>query len=245
MFVCLLANACLLPCLFVYLVVCLVVFVFSLITLSYYFPGRFYSTSGFDYEEVDRYNLRIEATSGPSNEVASIPVSIKVKDSPDPPKFSKPSYAISIPENTGVGTTVSTSLVINDRDTSNDQFDCSLENVVSVKVIEHFRAVQSGSECKLVIKKKLDSYDTQEFKFDIQATDQNFRHMYARASVVVKVDDVNDHSPKFSKTSYWVSIPSSPSIGKDLIEFSAVDRDTGTNGEVRYELVTNQADSNR
>jgi len=222
-------------------------FIFShLIQLSHLLLGRFYSTTGFDYEEVDRYNLRIEAKSGSSSEVASVPVSIKVTDSPDPPQFSQSSYTVSVAESTGIGNTVpSTNFIINDRDTSSEQFDCSLENIESPKVIEHFRTVQSGGECRLVIKKKLDSYYTKEFKFDIQATDQNFRHMYARASVVVKVDDENDHSPVFSKTSYWVSVPSSPSTGSDLVELLAIDRDTGVNGEVRYELVTNQAGANR
>jgi hypothetical protein len=190
---------------------------------------------------VDRYNLRIEASSGSSKEVESTPVSIIITGEKDAPAFSKSTYSISVPEDTGVGTTIrSIMMSIIDSDTSSDQFDCSLEKITSPQTTEHFRIVQNQGACLLVLKKKLDSYVTQNFKFEVRATDRAFKHMYASANVDLTVKDTNDHKPEFSKTSYWVSVPSSTPSGRKLMDISAVDRDTGSNGDVIYELTRGQ-----
>ena len=191
----------------------------------------------FDYEDVDRYNLRIEASSGSSKEVESTPVSIIITGEPDVPQFSKSSYEIKIPEDTSVGTTIRSQMMsIIDSDTSADQFDCSMEKVTSLETIEHFGIVRSQGACLLVLKKKLDSYMTKSFKFEVRATDRVFKYMYAKADVTVTVQDVNDHTPEFSKKSYWISVPSSTPADRKLLELLAVDRDSGTNGDVIYEL---------
>ncbi|XP_078514538.1 protocadherin Fat 3 isoform X1 [Lissotriton helveticus] len=55
----------------------------------------------------------------------------------------------------------------------------------------------------------------------------------------VNVDDANDNRPNFLQESYSVSVLESSSIGAELIQVEARDKDLGLNGEVTYSILTN------
>ncbi|XP_069495463.1 protocadherin Fat 3 isoform X2 [Ambystoma mexicanum] len=53
------------------------------------------------------------------------------------------------------------------------------------------------------------------------------------------VEDANDNKPAFLQDSYSVSVIESSSIGTELIQVEARDKDLGVNGEVTYSMLTN------
>ena len=57
---------------------------------------------------------------------------------------------------------------------------------------------------------------------------------------LVKIEDVNDHSPEFDQTSYAVSVLPDESFGKVIVSVSATDMDDGTNGRIIYSLLDSQ-----
>ncbi|XP_029421607.1 protocadherin Fat 3 isoform X4 [Nannospalax galili] len=56
--------------------------------------------------------------------------------------------------------------------------------------------------------------------------------------LTVNVEDANDNSPVFLQDGYSVNILESSSIGTEIIQVEARDRDLGSNGEVTYSVLT-------
>ncbi|XP_029458166.1 protocadherin Fat 3 isoform X2 [Rhinatrema bivittatum] len=56
--------------------------------------------------------------------------------------------------------------------------------------------------------------------------------------LTINVDDANDNKPVFLQDSYSVNILESNSVGTELIQVEARDRDMGLNGEVTYSILT-------
>ena len=212
------------------------------------FSGKFGATSSFDYESVaaGKFNMDVRATTASSRQEAFANVEVTIQGTVDPPTFRNKEFQINVPEATPSGTTLSQGLAIEDQDTNTANFLCSLEDITSLDVIDAFKVVNNNGECKLVTQSKLDYSETPQFKFEVRATDQYFRNMYAAADVVVKVIDANNHKPEFEQNSYWVSVPSSTVKGSTVITLKAVDKDDGTNGKFVYQLISsNSGDSDR
>ncbi|KAI4552983.1 hypothetical protein MJT46_016277 [Ovis ammon polii x Ovis aries] len=56
--------------------------------------------------------------------------------------------------------------------------------------------------------------------------------------LTINVEDANDNSPIFIQDSYSVNILESSSIGTEIIQVEASDKDLGSNGEVTYSVLT-------
>ena len=56
--------------------------------------------------------------------------------------------------------------------------------------------------------------------------------------LTINVEDANDNSPIFLQDSYSVNILESSSIGTEIIQVEARDKDLGSNGEVTYSVLT-------
>nr|XP_033804886.1 protocadherin Fat 3 isoform X2 [Geotrypetes seraphini] len=56
--------------------------------------------------------------------------------------------------------------------------------------------------------------------------------------LTINVDDANDNKPVFLQESYSVSILESSSVGTEIIQVEARDKDLGLNGEIIYSLLT-------
>ena len=213
--------------------------------------GRFSATSSFDYEQVlgGEYPVQVQASTSPQ-QVATAGITVRVTDDKDPPTFSRSSYTFDIDENTPGGTTIlpknadgsSGGLLISDEDTAITQFDCTIENVPG-NVFDHFRVVNpdnSVKECKLVTVRGFNFVENPSFQFEVRATDRNYRNMFASAQVKVVIKDTNDHSPEFSQASYWASVGRDYPAGNSILKVIATDQDSGSFGEITYELLNTQ-----
>ena len=215
--------------------------------------GRFSAADSFDYEVVagGKYTVTVQASSGPS-QTAFTTVVVDVEDERDPPKFSHSKFKFVIGEMTPAGTSIivtdagggSAGLVIIDEDTDKSQFDCSLESIQSLDVLNYFKVKNVNGECILVTQSTFDHFDTPLFTFDVRATDKNYRNMFASAKVEVVIQDTNNNQPEFSQKSYWASVSSNFPVENSIIKISATDKDSGSFGEITYQLLDSQ-DRNR
>ncbi|XP_062837544.1 protocadherin Fat 1 isoform X2 [Anolis carolinensis] len=54
----------------------------------------------------------------------------------------------------------------------------------------------------------------------------------------IRVLDANDNHPEFLQDSYFVDVSENKDLDTEIIQVEAIDRDLGTNGEVRYSILT-------
>ena len=180
------------------------------------------------------YLIEAQASSGPQ-QVTSAAITIRVTDAKDPPKFSKNKFVFTLNELTPTGT--SRGLVITDEDTNWKQFACTIENIRSVDIVNHFKAILDSGECKLVTQSTFDHFKTPKFTFEVRATDTNNRNMYASAEVEFVIEDTNNNAPVFSQSSYWASVSSTFPVRNSILKIRATDKDSGSFGEITYELL--------
>lgn len=78
----------------------------------------------------------------------------------------------------------------------------------------------------------------------MQATDGGrYDARSARATVVVTIDDANDHAPVLASYPFAASVPASTGAGAALLTVTAEDADLGANGQVRYSFTSQPAGS--
>lgn len=65
------------------------------------------------------------------------------------------------------------------------------------------------------------------------------------ALVYIKVMDINDNVPIFTKYPFTAEIPSHVQPGMDIVRVSTVDKDEGSNADVLYSFKENQVAANR
>ena len=89
----------------------------------------------------------------------------------------------------------------------------------------------------------IDREKTPILSFTVVASDYGNPSFSAFANVVVRVQDINDHSPVwiFPQSSksviVRVNMSSHATVGKEVAHLKAVDSDTGPNGEIEYSII--------
>ncbi|XP_075902689.1 protocadherin alpha-8-like [Nelusetta ayraudi] len=104
---------------------------------------------------------------------------------------------------------------------------------------DHFRLEvrDKGEDGKipiLVLQKPLDREAAGSHSLVLTALDGGKPPKTGEMTVFIKVLDVNDNAPIFSKDIYSVSLPENSPIGTTVVQVNATDVDEGQNGEVYY-----------
>lgn len=60
------------------------------------------------------------------------------------------------------------------------------------------------------------------------------------AKVVVHVEDCNDHAPTFLTPRYEANVSRQVPAGSPVVRVKALDRDVGSNAEIRYSIVSGE-----
>ncbi|XP_024430920.2 protocadherin beta-15 [Desmodus rotundus] len=89
---------------------------------------------------------------------------------------------------------------------------------------------------ELVLDKELDREEQAELRLTLTALDGGSPPRSGTAQVHILVLDVNDNAPEFAQTLYQVQVPENSPVGSLVVQVSARDLDTGTNGEISYSL---------
>ena len=80
---------------------------------------------------------------------------------------------------------------------------------------------------------KLDRENMSEVILFIQATDGEFPR---NTTLIIILEDVNDNDPYFTKSLYSAIVPETFPIGHLIVNVTAKDKDSGSNGRVSYSL---------
>jgi len=91
-----------------------------------------------------------------------------------------------------------------------------------------------ASSGNITVTGKLDRENTSEVTLRIQATDGKFR---TNTTLVINVEDVNDNYPYFTRSSYSANVSENIPIGYLIMNITAQDKDSGSNGQVTYSLM--------
>ena len=145
------------------------------------------------------------------------------------PKFISPSV-IWVKENTPHNTEVHTVLT--------EDLDEGVNGQVEYRIVSSsFPFTLGTTDGKLRVNTVLDRETVQNYTMVITATDKGVPALTASQTLVIKIEDDNDHSPVFDPASYSKQVREDVQIGTILLQVSATDLDIGLNGVVRYYVI--------
>ncbi|KAJ7327360.1 condensed mesenchymal cell proliferation [Desmophyllum pertusum] len=196
------------------------------------FSGELSTTAQLNRETKARYDLEIEASDVTSPFYnSSAHVTVFVGDINDnPPKFTKDSYDVNIPELTKSNSVV-LSVTANDVDSGmNGEVVYSLSN-------DTFGVFRIDSKSGAI-------YTLQEFEYSVtkvynflcHATDRGVTPRKASVAVKVSIIDENNHAPVFEKIPYHAQIQSSVTQGTLLVTVHAKDQDSASITQMTYKF---------
>ena len=97
-----------------------------------------------------------------------------------------------------------------------------------------FKIQSSTGRIKTI--KALDYEDMKEHTLIIKATDQGEPKRESLFSVVIAIDDVNDHKPVFLRSEFKAEVHVDASLGTSILKVFAVDGDDGTNALLKFSM---------
>ncbi|XP_043223379.1 protein dachsous-like [Amphibalanus amphitrite] len=185
-----------------------------------------------DYEQRRAYQLVIAATdTGTPPLSTNLTLHIDVQDFNDnEPQFERDEYQVSVKESLEVNTQF-LQLTATDADTGNNAR-------LTYRLVEppgRLFGIFPNSGW-LYLKGELDRETTDLYRLTVEVTDNGTPSRSARARALVRVLDVNDHSPEFSQTTYEFAVTENMPAGTPVGSLAATDRDLGANASLRYTL---------
>ncbi|XP_068113953.1 protocadherin-15 [Hyperolius riggenbachi] len=200
--------------------------------------GSIFTSVKLDREVRDYYELIVEATdSAPTDPRRStITLAIKVNDIDDnSPVFTDASYSVSVPENMVPGTVF---LRVQAKDA--DLGANVTYRIRSQEVLQLFTINSSTGELFLLKPLDYESFTGKEavYTFLVEAFDATGSMPPGIATVTVRVKDMNDYSPIFSRALYWGVVAPDALKGTVIVTVTAEDYDPpGTPASrVRYKV---------
>uniref|UniRef100_A0A673AQA4 FAT atypical cadherin 2 n=1 Tax=Sphaeramia orbicularis TaxID=375764 RepID=A0A673AQA4_9TELE len=164
---------------------------------------------------------------------STVPVQLKVVPPEVPlPKFSEPLYTFSAAEDVPVGSEIGS--VRADSDTPLIYSLVNGNTVESNKDKVFSLDKESGT---LLLQKTIDHEKTKWYQIDVIAQgNHNGTDVASLVSVSIQVQDVNDNEPVFDANPYRAFLAENMPPGTTVIQVTANDPDTDTNGLVTYSL---------
>ncbi|XP_043917634.1 protocadherin Fat 4 [Protopterus annectens] len=188
-----------------------------------------------DRESQSFYNLVIRAhdmaSVTSSRFTSTAHVSIILLDVNDnPPSFISPKVTY-IQENTPIDT-IMFKVQATDPDSGPNSY---VEYTLLNRLGNTFSIGTVDGEVRLT--NELDREDISNYSLTVIATDKGVPPLSSSMDVTVIVLDINDNKPLFAQNLYEIEIDENTLTGTDLIQVTAVDPDEGTNGQVRYNIM--------
>ncbi|NXC48971.1 PCDBF protein, partial [Penelope pileata] len=193
--------------------------------------GEIRISGKLDFEEAKRHKLVVRATDG-GGLSAHCKVHVEVLDVNDnAPEIALTSLSASIPEDAPPRTVVAL-FSVRDRDGGdNGRAECAIEGDVPFSL-----AAASDGYYEVRSSAALDRETTAEYNVSITATDWGAPRLSARASIWVRLADVNDNAPRFTQRVYSMAVSENEAGALRIGSVKATDADVGANGHVSYAL---------
>ncbi|NXJ11461.1 CADH9 protein, partial [Odontophorus gujanensis] len=200
--------------------------------------GDIHAAKKLDREEKSLYVLRakaIDRKSGRQVEPESEFI-IKIHDINDnEPKFTKDLYTASIPEMSGVGTSV---IQVTATDADDANYGNSAKVVYSILQGQPYFSVDPETGIIKTALPDMSRENREKYQVVIQAKDMGGQMggLSGTTTVNITLTDVNDNPPRFPQSIYQFSSPESAPPGTPLGRIKANDPDLGENAEIEYSI---------
>ncbi|XP_067849588.1 protocadherin Fat 4 [Heptranchias perlo] len=190
--------------------------------------------SSLDRERIPSYNLTVSVSDHglPLARSSLASLVIFVNDINDhAPVFERSTYRVDIGEDVPVGSYI--------RGISATDGDSGLNAKLRYSTVSGNRLgwfnISEGSGL-ITSAAVLDRETASQVILNISAKDQGVHPKTSYTTLIINIIDVNDQAPTFTHGSYRISIPENSPPGTQLTIFTAVDKDLGANGTVRFLL---------
>ncbi|XP_006038039.1 cadherin-9 isoform X1 [Alligator sinensis] len=200
--------------------------------------GDIHAAKKLDREEKSLYVLRakaIDRKTGRQVEPESEFI-IKIHDINDnEPKFTKDIYTASVPEMSGVGTSV---LQVTATDADDANYGNSAKVVYSILQGQPYFSVDPDTGIIKTALPDMSRENREQYQVVIQAKDMGGQMggLSGTTTVNITLTDVNDNPPRFPQSTYQFSSPESAPLGTPLGRIKANDPDVGENAEIEYSI---------
>ncbi|XP_062910903.1 protocadherin-10-like [Mobula hypostoma] len=165
----------------------------------------------------------------------TVQIVVTVKDVNDnTPVFSQSVYRVRLLESAPKGTLIITLNATDMDDGLNGEIMYSFRSHMSSTSRSLFDLNSKTGEIRL--KGKLDYEESNVFEINIQATDKGPGAVPEYCDVLVEVVDVNDNAPEVKLRSSSATVSEDAPLGSVVALFTAEDRDSGQNGQVRCQI---------
>ena len=194
--------------------------------------GDLFLNQSLDREKVDHYVLTVQATDVTNISMYSqVKVEILVADANDNhPSFTTRHLTVSASENLPVSSQIAVVHAVDKDEGVNAEIAYTITggNWEAVFDINHLTG-------EVILKKPLDFERTKRYSLNISADDRGNPALSAVSWVTVNVVDENDR-PVFSDHSTVFTILENVTVGSEVGQCLATDKDTGMNGEIKFSL---------
>ncbi|XP_069709622.1 cadherin-9 [Phaenicophaeus curvirostris] len=200
--------------------------------------GDIHAAKKLDREEKSLYVLRakaIDRKTGRQVEPESEFI-IKIHDINDnEPKFAKDMYTASIPEMSGVGTSV---IQVTATDADDANYGNSAKVVYSILQGQPYFSVDPETGIIKTALPEMSRENREQYQVVIQAKDMGGQMggLSGTTTVNITLTDVNNNPPRFPQSTYQFSSPESAPPGTPLGRIKANDPDVGENAEIEYSI---------
>ncbi|XP_066833164.1 protocadherin gamma-A2-like isoform X8 [Anser cygnoides] len=187
-----------------------------------------------DREEAAFHELVLRASDGgePAR-TGTARIRVSVLDANDnAPVFSQEVYAVRVPEDVPVGSTLLTLTATDADEGLNSEVKYVLKKITEKASKIFYLDAETGS-IRLV--RSLDFEEGDSYEMEVQADDGG--GLFDTATVSISVTDVNDNAPEISMRSALSEISEDAPSGTVVALLHVQDRDSGANGEVRCSIV--------
>lgn len=171
----------------------------------------------------------------PLNYIRVFSVRIWIRDINDNvPTFPEETYPVSMSESSDVGTSITLPVAMD--------LDSPENGVKGYRLLSRSREFDLKStpqvggqiDLHLMLKTPLDRELVDEYSVDVEVYDGGL--LSSTVTIVVTVEDANDHSPVFANSTYEVSIAENYPTESGFFVVKATDADSGVNSEITYKF---------
>lgn len=196
--------------------------------------------AALDRETQAEYDLLVVAEDqGRPARSATATLLVQVSDINDNiPKFSEAEYQVEVLETEAVGTNLFNLSATDPDEGANGRVTYSIFQQSPSSEPAVFELDSSSGTLQLV--QPLDYSKVKVYTLTVQASDGGTPSLVGSGSVVVKVKDVNNNPPEFSKESYEVAVSENLPSGASILTLEVTDKDEGgfSNGFFLYKSDT-------
>ncbi|XP_041050281.1 LOW QUALITY PROTEIN: protocadherin-10-like [Carcharodon carcharias] len=187
-----------------------------------------------DYEGSPVHEIFVQAKDmGPNAVAAHCNVIVEVQDGNDnSPEIILTSLSSPVPEDASPGTVIAL-ISVTDRDTgANGRVSCRLTGSLPFKLLPSFKKYYT-----LVTERRLDREEVPEYNITVTASDSGSPPLSSNRTIRVRVSDVNDNPPRFTRPSYTVYVTENNAPGASICSVKAEDPDLNQNSYLFYSIL--------